>query len=163
MTTEFSWNAPAGSVVVIDSTGTSGDGGGVDLKNLSTAGYVVAPLITPADPRPLFATYVCKSKLASSTGVSGTTFLKCWFLDKADGTNVISDSGTNVPTTAPDFVIFWPTIANAGPFNLRSSPRFVMRPPWAYKMLIQQNSGQATTNVNNDNILYEVTVDEKGT
>lgn len=163
MATEFSWFAPDTAVVVINSTGVTGDGGGVDLKNLATAAYVTAPLITPADPRELFASYICLSKLGSSTSVSGTPFLKCWYLDKMDGTNVASDSGTNVPTRAPDFVIYWPTINNAGPFYLISSPRFVMRPPWAYKMLIQQGSGQTTTNVNNDNILYEITTNEKGT
>lgn len=163
MTTEFSWDAPDTAVAVIDSTGSSGDGGGVDLKNLASAAYVVAPLVTPADPRPLWAGYLCKAKLASGTSTSGTAFLKCWFLDKTDGTNVISDSGTNVPTTPPDFIIYWPTISNAGPFYLRSSPRLVQRPPWPYKLLILQGSGQTTTNVNNDNILYEVTVNEKGT
>lgn len=163
MTVEYSWDAPDTAVAVIDSTGTSGDGGGVDLKNLATAGYVIAPVVTPADPRPLYASYICKAKLGSGTSVASTAFLKCWYLDKTDGTNYAGETGTVLPTRAPDFVIYWPNYANAGPFYLVSSPRFVMRPPWPYKILIQQGSGQTTTNVNNDNILYEVTVNEKGT
>lgn len=159
----FSWDAPSTAVNIIDSTGTSGDGAGADLKNLASGAYAIAALVTPTAPRPEFCTYVCKGKLAVSTGTSGTPFLKGWFLDKADGTNVISDSGTNVPTTAPDFVIYWPTVTSVGPFVLRSTPRIVQRPPWPYKLLLQQGSGQATTNTNNDNILYEITVNELST
>ena len=163
MTIEYSWDAPDSAVNVLDSTGTSGDASGADLKNLASAGYVMAAVITPSAPLPLFASYICKSKLGSSTSVSGQVFLKCWFIDKTDGTNYISDSGTNIPTTAPDFVIYWPTVASVGPFYLRSSPRFVARPPWPYKLLVQNAVGQSTTNVSNDNILYEVTINEKGT
>ena len=163
MSTEFSWDAPDTAVAVIDSTGTSGDAGGVDLKNLATAAYVTAALVTPTDPRPLYVSYLVKGKLGAGTSTSGTTFLKAWFMDKSDGTNVTSYSGTNIPTHAPDFVVFWPTISNAGPFVLVSTPRYIMRPAWPYKILIQQGSGQTTTNVNNDNVLYEISLNEKGT
>jgi hypothetical protein len=161
MSTEFSWAAPSSAVNVIDSTGTSGDGGGADLKNLASGTYVITPVITPASPRPLFCSYMAKGK--SGVAVTGVPYLKGWFLDIIDGTNILSDSGTNLPTNSPDFIIYWPSISSVGPFIMRSTPRFIQRPPWAYKILLQNNLGQATTNVNNDNILYEVTTDELGT
>src|SRR5574337_826603 len=163
MATEFSWNAPASAVNWIDSTGSSGDGGGADLKNLASGSYVIAAVQTPPTPRPQYISFLCKAKLASATSVASTAFLKGWFLDKTDGTNYLSNSGTVLPAEAPDFVIYWPSYANAGGFYLRSTPRLIQYPPWPCKLLLLQGSGQATTNVNNDNVLYGVTVDELGT
>ena len=163
MSVEYSWDAPDTAVAVIDSTGTSGLSSGADLKNLATAAYVITPLITPAAPLPAYVSYMCKSKLASATSVSGKTFLQAWFLHKTDGTNVSSETGTVIPSRAPDFIITWPQIANAGGYYLVSTPWLILRPPWPYEILLLNSVGQSTTNVNNDNILYEVTFNDKGT
>jgi hypothetical protein len=161
MSVEFSWAAPTTAVNVIDSTGSSGDASGADLKTLATNGYVISTVITPVAPRPLFCSYLAKGKLGAA--VTGVPFLKGWFLDITDGTNQVSDNGTNAPTNSPDFIIYWPTVSSVGPFVMRSTPRIIQRPPWPYKILLQNSSGQTTTSVNNDNVLYEVTIDELGT
>ena len=163
MATECSWDTPDEAVTVIGSTGSGGDGGGADLLSLAANGFVIASLITPVNPRPIYASYEMKAKVAAATSMAGATLLRCWYLDRTDGTNVISNTGVVPPTEAPDFVIFWPNVAAVGGYYLRSSPRFILRPPWAYKMLIQNASPQATTAVASDNILSEVTFNELGT
>ena len=162
MTVSYTYGAVSGTTTLLDSTASSGDGGGADLKNLATAGYVMAPAITPTSAGPeLYGGYMMLAKL--QVAVSGVTAFKCWFVDSQDGTNYDSMSGTNVPTRAPDFVFVWPTVSSVGPFRMQSVPRQVARPPWKHKILVQNNSGQSTTNVNNDSQLIGVTYSELGT
>lgn len=163
MTTSFTYSAVSGTTTLLDSTGASGDGGGVDLKNLATGGYVMAPAITPTAAGPeLFGGYAMLAKFGTSPAVNTTAF-KAWFVDAQDNTNYINDNGTDTPTRAPDFVFFWLGATSTSQRRLQSVPRLVARPPWKHKILVQNTSGQTTTNVNNDNQLIGVTVSELGT
>jgi hypothetical protein len=163
MATTFTYSAVSGTTTLLDSTGTSGDGGGVDLKNLANNAYVMAPAITPTAAGPeLFGGYAMLGKFGVAPTASVTAF-KCWYVDAQDNTNYDSTSGTNAPTRAPDFVFMWPNVSSAGAFRLQSVPRIVARPPWKHKILVQNVAGQTTTNVNNDNQLIGVTVSEMGT
>jgi len=163
MTTTYTYSAVSGTTTLLDSTGSSGDGGGVDLKNLANNAYVIAPAITPTSAGPeLMGGYAWLAKFGISPA-AGTLSMKCWFIDAQDNSNYDSTNGTDTPTRAPDFVFYWLGATSTSARRLQSVPRLVQRPPWKHKILMQNTSGQTTTNVSNDNQLIGVTVSELGT
>ena len=163
MATTFTDSSVSGVSTLLDSTGSSGDGGGPDLKSLTNGSYVMAPAITPSGAGPeLYGGYAMLGKFGAAP-TAGTTVFQCWFVHAQDNSNYESLSGTNVPTRTPDFVLIWPNLSSAGQFRLQCTPAVVARPAWKHKILVKNTSGQTTTNVSNDNQLLGVTYSELGT
>jgi hypothetical protein len=163
MTTTYTRAAVSGTTTLLDSTGSSGDGGGVDLKNLANNAYVTAPAITPTAAGPeLVAGYDMLCKWGTSPAAGATVF-KCWFMHGQDGTNYETMDGTNTPSKAPDFIFVFPGATSTSQRRLHSLPSEVPRPAWKHKILVQNVSGQTTTNVNNDSQLIQVLVNDLAT
>jgi hypothetical protein len=135
----------------------AGDASSPTLKALPSNGYILGAEVDPgATSLDQFATYRLKCR---GTTITKGVVAKCWYvLDVGDGALYDDTSATNTPDRAPDFVFY--AYGVTAQQEVQSTPMFVSRPPHPFKILIQNTSGVAWTNVNDDNQLHESTFND---
>lgn len=151
MASALKWSSPASAVTVIN-----GDGSAPTLKNLASAGQKLGNVVDNATDKNRWAAFDLYCRFASSPSVGG--YVALYLVPSVDGT----DYGDGDDSVAP------PTTYLAGVFPVRAVStqqrvelHSVSIPPFKFKPLVINSSGQAMTNTDNENVLKIRTYNEE--
>ena len=136
----------------------AGDGSSPTLKALASGASVVSAEYDNghADNRNRFAQIelACRAAVAPS----GSPFFYLWFIRSIDGTTFTDGDPSVMPARVADHIINVRTVATQ---QRVAVPGLVELPAGKFKVLLQNNTGQALTNTDGENVLRMVVVNDE--
>jgi hypothetical protein len=139
------WASPGSYTTLIAGAASS-----PTLKNLANAGKVLGNAVSQATAKDQYCSLDLLCRFASAPSAGG--YVDVYFIPAVDGTNYgDGDASTDPPLTY--LVATLPVRAVTTAQRVGTGSRTIVMPPFDFKPLVKNNSGQAMTNTDNENVL----------
>ena len=137
------WSALGTRTLVIN-----GDATPPSLKNLANSARVLGNEIDNATDRNQYADWHVDLRFAVAPAAGSV--VEVYFVEAHDGTNYEDGDSSTTPAKSPAFIVPVRAVAT----QQKIVVPYILLPPFKFKPLLLNSSGQALTNTDNENRLY---------